>query len=246
VGPDTWAPVAEVLRARACQVVVPRLRDDGAPPWWDAHVWSVVDAVGEPTADSAPLVLVLHSGAGQLADHLVTRLDRQGHDVRAVLLVDAGVPTQGSSRLAQLRLEAPEVAMGLRELLDAGGHFPDWTDAQLRRLVPDGARRRRLLDGIRTLPAEYWDERIPTVDAPPHHTAALLLSGSYAATAEHAQEQRWPVIDLATDNHFLALAEEGQVAEHILRLIDLLLVEEDEAHQVFQATAHVDGDEPTR
>lgn len=217
VGPDTWAPVAEVLRARSRQVLVPRLTDDDAPPWWAAHVDAVVTAVGDP--DPSPLVLALHSGAGQLADQLVARLGRAGHTVEAILFVDAGLPPQGRSRMAQLGDEAPDFAIELGATLSGGGRFPDWTDAQLRGLVPDGERRLRLLHGVRRLPAEYWEEPIPDVEAPPHRRAVLLLSGGYAPTAWAAEAEGWPLVDLAADNHFLALADEVRVADAILGLL---------------------------
>lgn len=223
VGPDTWLPVAEALRARACQVVLPRLISETAPPFWEAHVAAVVEAIGDPGPHPSPLVLVLHSGAGQLADHLAAQLDDLGHTVEATLFVDAGLPTRGRSRIAQLRLEDPQFADDLQALLRSGERFPDWTDAELRELVPDGARRRRLLDGVRNLPAEYWEEPIPAVDAPDHHRAVLLLSEGYGAVAEAAEKAGWPVVDLGAGNHFLALAEEELVCQAVLGLIDVLI-----------------------
>lgn len=228
VGPDTWGPVAETLRARACQVLVPRLSDHRAPPWWAAHVEAIVESIGDAGADPSPLLLILHSGAGQLADHLVARLDEDGHTVEAAVFADAGLPPEGRSRMAQLRLEAPMFAADLRDRLAAGDRFPDWTDAQLRDLVPDGARRRRLLDGVRSLPPEYWEEPIPAVEVPAHHRGAVLFSDGYAPTREAAEEEGWPLVDLAADNHFLALDDEVVVAEAILGVIDAMLIHPDE------------------
>ncbi len=223
VGPDTWAPVAEVLRAAACHVLVPRLDDTWIGPFWPAHVASVVRAVGDAEAGPSPLVLVLHSGAGQLADHLVAALDAAGHTVEGVVFADAGLPPDGASRLAQLGGEDPEVARELDALLTAGERVPDGTDEQLAALVPDGARRRRLLDGIRTLPAEYWRETIPPVDTPPHRRAAVLLGDGYAPTAATAMVEGWPILDLRAHNHFLALREPEVVAEALLDVIDQVL-----------------------
>lgn len=227
VGPDTWGPVAEVLRSRACQVLVPRLSDHHAPPWWAAHVDAILESIGDAGAHPSPLVLILHSGAGQLADHLAARLEEGGHTVEATLFADAGLPPDGRSRMAQLRLDAPAFAAEVRDRLAAGERFPDWTDAQLRDLVPDGARRRRLLDGVRSLPPEYWEEPIPAVDVPPHHRGVLLFSDGYAPTRDAAEDAGWPLVDLGADNHFLALSDEGRVAEAILALIDTMLVHPD-------------------
>lgn len=223
LGRDSWLHVAEALRARACQVVLPRLTDFGVPPFWTAHVDAVVDAIGDPEVDGSPLVLVLHDGAGQVADHLTAELDRQGHTVEAVVFADAGLPFDGGSRVGQLRLEDPALATDLIARIGDGQRYPDWTDAQLRPLVPDGARRRRLLDGMRTMPLDYWTEAIPGAEPPSHHRAVLLFSGGYAHTADVADAHNWPLIDLRADNHFLPLADEQLVAEAILGLVDVLL-----------------------
>lgn len=223
LGRDSWMPVAETLRARSCQVVLPRLTDFGVTPFWAAHVDAVVEAIGDPAADGSPLVMVLHSGAGQLADHLAAELDRHGHTVEAVVFADAGLPTSGGSRIGQLRLEDPGFAADLLARIGDGQRFPDWSDAQLRPLVPDGARRRRLLDGVRTMPIDYWTEGIPGAEPPPHHRAVLLFSGGYATTADVADARNWPLIDLHADNHLLPLADEELVAEAILGLVDVLL-----------------------
>jgi hypothetical protein len=158
---DVWLPVAERLRALSCQVLVPRLADRGRSPFWEDHVAAVISAISDYAGAASPLVLVVHSGAGQLADHLVAELDSLGHTVEAVVYADAALPPVGS-RLSQLRQEAPEVAADLVARLMAGQRFPDWTDAQLRPLVPDGARRRRLLDGVRTMPLDGTTGRSST------------------------------------------------------------------------------------
>jgi hypothetical protein len=221
VGPDTLMPLAEHLRGRACQVLIPRLSSDTAPPYWAAHVDSVVEAIGDPGPSA--LVLVLHSAAGQLADHLAEQLDRLGHVVAAVVYLDAGLPTNGRSRIAQLRLESPQFADELQAQLHEGALFPDWSDADLRDLVPDGARRRRLLDGVRRLPVRYWEEPIPAADPPEHHRGVLLLSDGYRFTREAAEACDWPVIDLGTQNHFLALADERKACDALLGLLDVVL-----------------------
>ncbi|MEU7696429.1 hypothetical protein OHB01_23090 [Microbispora hainanensis] len=69
VGPSTWTPVAETLRARGHTAVVPRLTGvtAGPPPYWPR-------VVSEVTASTprGPLAVVAHSNAGLCHRH-VTR-----------------------------------------------------------------------------------------------------------------------------------------------------------------------------
>ena len=52
-------------------------------------------------------------------------------------LVDAGIPTDGKSRLEFMEAEDPPFARDLRQHLTAGGRFPEWTEEDLSSLVPD-------------------------------------------------------------------------------------------------------------
>lgn len=217
VGADTWEPVANVLRADGHTVAVPELEDDNRP-FWKAHVSSAVTGAIHDGGTGA-MALVAHSGAGQLLAHIGKELDVNGVRVASYLFVDAGLPTDGGSRLQQLRTEDPEFAKELEALLRGGGVFPDWSDDDLTDLVPDPKRRRLLVDGLRPLPLDYWTEPIPArPDWPDAPCGVVLLSDSYEAIAQYAADSGWPIRRLDAGNHFYLLAEPAAVANHIREL----------------------------
>jgi hypothetical protein len=218
VGPDTWHLVAAELTARARRVVVPELSDDGHSPLWRQQVAAVVGHVAEGLPAGERLVLAAHSGAGQLLGHIGAELRDRGYRPVGYLHVDAGVATGGTSRLEQLRVEAPGFADELESLFERGERFPAWSDELLTALVPDPHRRRTLVAGIRRQPFDYWTEEIPPdpSDDTPH--GVLLLSGGYGATEAVARREGWPIRDLAAGNHFHLLVDPGAVADELLAL----------------------------
>src|SRR6478672_7913094 len=96
VGPTTWRPTADVLRAGGARVVVPALTPpvDAAPPWWRVAALEVVASVAD-LPDDQPLVVVGHSAAGPRVPAIAHRLAEAGHPVAAHVLVDAGMPYAG-------------------------------------------------------------------------------------------------------------------------------------------------------
>jgi hypothetical protein len=223
VGPDTWALVAGELMGRGHQALVPELPADAEGEYWRAHVDAIAGAAVSSFPAGTAVTVVAHSGAGQLLGQLAAALPQRGITVEAYVLADAGLPTRGASRMEQLRTESPEFADELGAVFAAGGRFPQWSDEQLAGLVGDPQRRRRLREGLRPLPLEYWTEPIPDnsqwPDAP---CGVLLFSAGYEPTAAAARAAGWPVRDLRADNHFLALADPGRVAGELLALRDAL------------------------
>lgn len=219
VGPDTWAPVASRLRTSGDEVVVPALHMDDQPPFATRHV---DEAVAAQLPRGCRPVVVGHSGAGGLLGAIGRRLRDAGTPPAAYVLADAGVPaTAPTSRLAQLRAEAPGLAGHLEAILAAGGRFPDWTDEQLAPLVPDPGRRARLVANLQPAPAGYWTEPLPvTPDWPDAPGAVVLFSGSYEPTARFAGAHGWPLHRLSDDNHFLTLADPDAVAVAMRELAD--------------------------
>lgn len=224
IGPVTWEPVAEELRGRDAVAVVPDLLDDGLPPFWRQHARSVVRAIAEEVPPGLSLVLVAHGGAGQLLGVLGPVLRDAGYRVAAEVLLDAGLPPGGDSRLEQLADESPQLAQELQETLDDGGRFPTWTDESLQPFIADDGWRRAVLEQVRHQPPGYWAEEIPTpLNWPDVPVGALLLSEDYAPTERAAREHGWPVRRIGDGNHFAAIQDAGRVADELVALTDELV-----------------------
>lgn len=140
VGPATWQPVAEEMRRRKLDVVVPALESvEGiSVPYWRQHAEAVLEAVKNVPADR-PLILVAHSGGGML---LPVVRQFTGRHVAAYLFVDAMIPEDMKSRLDLFG--SAEAAERFRQGAK-NGYLPTWTDEDLREEIPDDALRRRFV-----------------------------------------------------------------------------------------------------
>jgi hypothetical protein len=217
VGPSTWRPVAEALKARGLASVVPRVSDRGEAlgPYWRQHALCVA-AVLRALPAGRQVVLAGHSGAGPL---LPAMREQGGRDLAAYLFVDAGIPEDGRSRIELLRAEMPEVAAPLQAHLEAGGRFPEWTDADLIEAVPDAARRRQLLAELQPRDLPFWQEPIPVFRGWPDAACAYLrLSEGYRAPAERARRDGWAYAEIE-GRHFQMLVDPDAVAGAMLDLI---------------------------
>jgi hypothetical protein len=221
VGPLTWSLVAEHLRRRGNEVRVPALEeDDGGvgAPYWRQHAASAADGLaGIPAARA--LILVAHSGAGALLPAVRAAL---GRPVAAYVLVDAGLPHAGRSRLDAMRAEVPALAAELRAHLETGGRFPDWSDADLRDEVPQAGLRRRLLADLRPRPLAFFAEPLPPDGTWPDAPCGYIrLSPAYDAPAAQARRAGW-VSRSFEAGHFHMLADPGAVAATLAELADAL------------------------
>jgi hypothetical protein len=213
VGPSIWAPVADELRRRGAEVVVPDLGTavDAGEPFWRQHaragaaVLQTLPAAGQP-------VLVGHSGAGVLLPPI---RQEAGRPAAAYVFVDAGLPQDGP------RLGAGEWAERLRALYAAGGRFPSWTDADLQPIVPDPEARRQLLAELRPQPLAFWEEVIPIPAGWPDAPCAYLRfppNPAYDAAAAQARQLGWPYAEIA-GGHFHMLVDPPGVAAALLDLL---------------------------
>ena len=187
VGPETWSLVAEALRRLGQAALVPALPLATAPgrPYWAQHAQAVAEQAGHLAGER--VVLVGHSGAGALLPAIRQAL---GRAVQGYVFVDAGLPAGGQSRLESFGQGAEE----FRAHLAAGGRFPDWTDEDLRPLVPDDALRASLVAGLRPQPLAYWEEPLPVVPTWPDAPCGYaLFSDVYADAATQAQRLGWPL-----------------------------------------------------
>ena len=216
VAPSTWRAVAEELRRRGAEAVVPDLgtAPDPAEPFWRQHARAAAGALDRVPAD-APLVLAGHSGAGVLLPLIRAEA---GRPLAAYLFVDAGLPRQGS------RMGAGGWAEQLRALYASGGRFPSWTDEQLAPLVPDPAARAELLAGLRPPPLAFWEEEIPVPPSWPDAPGALLRFGAnpdYDDAEAEARRLGWPVRTLP-GAHFHLLTAPAELADALPALADAL------------------------
>jgi pimeloyl-ACP methyl ester carboxylesterase len=211
VGPGCWTPVADELRRRGIGSAIPVLEDDGtgaAGPYWRQHA----DAVRRTLAAIAveqPLIFIGHSGAGPLLPIL-----RQSapHRVLGYLFVDAGLPHPGKSRLDEIKMSGPEFAEKFERDLLAGGRFPNWTDDDLREIIPDDQARAELLAELRPRLLAFFTETLPDVPGWPDAPCGyVLFSEAYTATAEQARSAGWPVRAFDA-GHFHMLVNPGAVA----------------------------------
>jgi hypothetical protein len=216
VGPLTWALVAEALHQWGHDVLVPVLRDtdDDDRPYWQQQVASVTQALAAVPADRA-LVLVGHSGAGALLPAIGQTAGRR---VATYIFVDAGLPLDGTSRLDEMAVSAPELAQQLRTHLATGGRFPEWGEEDLRDVVPDDGLRRRLVAELQPRPLAFFAEPIPGFAQGPDAPCAYLQFGTaYAPAGARAQRDGWAYRQLA-GGHFHMLVDSAGVAAALVDL----------------------------
>ncbi len=218
VGPASWGDLPEVLRARGQDVVVVDVTDDDRAPYASRYVaraaLQVRDAVG-----AAPVVLVGHSGAGYLLPLLGAARRALRSPVAAYVFCDAGLPpTRPMSRLDLLALEmTPDDVRDFIAHLDSGGRYPDWTDDDLRDLVPGDEVRAALVASLRPRAADFYRELLPVApDWPDAPCGFLQLSAGYDQPARSAASRGWPVVTVEPGGipggHFAACVEPERVA----------------------------------
>ncbi len=221
VGPLTWSLVGDELRRRGVGVVAPRLADagDDGLPFWQQHAAAVAQGV-EAVSAGAALVLVGHSGAGSLLPVIGQRV---GRSVAAYVFVDAGIPSNGKSRLDLMAAEDPAFAGELRQHLTAGGRFPDWQEEDLRAAIPEPRLRRRMIAELHPRPLAFFEEPIPVFASWPDAPCGYLqLSSAYDEPAERARQGAWAYREV-DGSHFHMLVEPTVVADVLLDLVEHLV-----------------------
>jgi hypothetical protein len=114
-----------------------------------------------------------------------------------------------------------EAAAAVRELLEAGGRFPGWTEEELEPEVPDPRARARLVAELRPRGTDFFEERIPAPGWPGLPGAYLRLTDAYVGPAAEARELGWPTVEML-GSHFHMLVDPGSVAEAVADLADRL------------------------
>lgn len=217
VGPLTWTLVADDLRQRGVEVIVPLLLTpaEASPPYWKQHADAVARAL-EPISPGQPLILVGHSGAGVL---LPAIRQTTGRPVGAYLFVDAGIPKDGVSRLDLFALFAsPEEAGEFRQAA-SDGLLPTWSEEDLRGAIQDAELRQRFVAELRPLPLAVYEEPIPVFAGWPDAPCGYLhFSPAYEMPAERARRDGWEYAQLDGE-HFHMLVDPAAVANALVELL---------------------------
>jgi len=217
VGPLTWAPVSRHLRRHGRHTIVPRLRavEGEAAPVWAQYGQEVASVVTSLPAQQE-FVLVAHSGAGPLLPAVAAW---SPVPVAGYLFVDAGLPHGGKSWLHELESSLPEGTAAIRQTLEAGGRWPEWTDDDLREVIPDDGVRRSVLAELQPRALAYFTEVMPPFASFPDAPCGYLkLSAAYQGPAYQAQQQGWPYREIEA-GHFHMLVDPEGVAALLLELI---------------------------
>lgn len=220
-GPFVWQPALQELARRGIDAVVPEVTDhpSAVGPSWEQEARSAARSL---RAFTDPLVLVAHSGAGALLPAIREGLEHT--TVAGYLFVDAVIPRDGFSRLDLIRLEAPEWAQELQEHLESGARFPEWTDEDLREVVPVDGVRRGLLEDIRPRPLQFFVEPIPVSEGWPDAPCGYLrLSEPYESLLAWATKEGWSTASIEA-GHFHMVVEPAKVVDLVLELLDRMRV----------------------
>lgn len=217
VGGLTWTPVADQLRQRGLEALIPVLNDSpgSKEPYWKQHAESVALALTAiPPNDK--LILVAHSGAGPLLPAIRQRLL---HLVRAYVFVDAGIPRAGATRLDLMKSEDLEWAKKFEESLQRGDRFPTWSSNDLREIVPDEDLREKLVAELRPRGLDFFSEPIPVFAGWPDAACVyILFSPPYASTEIQARQAGWKTYKLQA-GHFHMLVDAKAVADIIIQSV---------------------------
>jgi hypothetical protein len=219
-GPFVWQPAAQELARRGIEALVPDVADhpSATGPFWEQESMAAARSLRRVSGN---VVLVAHSGAGPLLPAIA---ERASFELAGYLFVDAGLPSDGASRLDEIRSGEAEWAAELERQLRSGGRFPDWTEEDLLEILPLKGLRRGLLDDLRPRPLDFFTEPIPVPAGWPDAPCGYLrLSAVYEGARRRAAEQGWPTRSLA-EGHFHMLVDPAGVVEEMVRLLDAMSV----------------------
>ena len=218
VGAFTWAYVADDMRQRGLDVIVPVLDDspDSEEPYWKQHARSISLALANVARDRS-VILVAHSGAGPILPVLREALE---NPVRAYVFVDAGIPQGDVTRLDQMKSEGSDWAREFEAYLVGGGRFPNWSSEDLREIIPDEAVREQLVADLRPRALDFFTEPIPVFDGWPDAPCVyVLFSPPYQRAAVQARQNGWPTYEIEA-GHFHMLVDAKAVTDLIVEAVN--------------------------
>ena len=218
VGPLTWKLVADEMRRRNVEIIVPTLVDspDSKEPYWKQHAESVARALAEIDQDTR-VTLVAHSGTGPLLPAIRVSLP---NPVQAYVFVDAGLPAPVATRLDLMKSEDSEWANQFQEYLEAGGQFPNWSVDDLRKIIPDDSLRTQMVAEIQLRALDFFNEPMPVFDGWPDAPCVyILFSEPYKRAEIVARQAGWQTHKLEA-GHFHMLVDPKAVTDLILEAVD--------------------------
>ncbi len=210
VGPLTWQPAADRLRAAGYRVAVPSLAGvvDTGPPYYRRLAGRAAATIRQANP-AGGVLLVGHSGAGGL---LPAVAEATGVPVAAAVFVDAILPHPGAS---WFDTAPPALGEQLRGLAREG-RLPPWhawfPPAAVAEVLPEEGLRRRFVAELPRLPVAYFEEPAPVVAGwPPACCGYLRLSAAYDDAAGEAGRRGWLVVREPAD-HLAMLTRPAWVA----------------------------------
>jgi pimeloyl-ACP methyl ester carboxylesterase len=218
VGGLTWTLVADEMRQRGLNVIVPVLNDSpgSKESFWKQHVDSFAQTV-KHLPKNETVTLVAHSGAGPLLPAIRAVIP---NPINAYVFVDAGLPKDGATRLGLMLEENSEWAGQLQAELERGGQFPTWSSEDLREIIPDENLRKQLIAEINPRKLDFFTEPIPVFHQWPDAPCIYILFSPPYITAEiQARQSGWKTYKLDA-GHFHMLVDAKSVADIIIRSIN--------------------------
>lgn len=220
VGPLTWIQVADQMRQRGLEVLVPILNEstDSAEPFWKQHAESISQALADIPKDKS-VTLVAHSGTGPLLPAIRQSIP---NPVNAYVFVDAGIPRDGATRLDLMRSEDPEWAAGFQQQLERGERFPNWSFDDLQEVLPNESMRTQMVAEIHPRGLDFFTEPIPVFDGWPDAPCVYIkFSAPYQRPAVYARQAGWPTYELEA-GHFHMLVDATAVTNMITDAVNKL------------------------
>jgi hypothetical protein len=220
VGPLTWKLVADEMRQRNIDVVVPILEDspDSPDPYWKQHAESVSQALAQ-IPKGTPVTLVAHSGAGPLLPAIRKSI---ANPIHTYLFVDAGIPRNGATRLELMNSEDSDWAKEFQEYLEGGGYFPNWSVDDLQEIIPDESLRAQMVAEIHPRALDFFTEPILVFeDWPDAPCVYILFSEPYKRAAVQTRESGWLTYELEA-GHFHMLVDAKAVTDLIIEAVNKL------------------------
>lgn len=217
VGPLTWSLVADEMRRRNLNVLVPDLRDspESNEPFWRQHARSVSGALAQIPQETS-LQLVAHSGAGPLLPVIRELLP---NPVNTYMFMDAGIPRNNASRLDLMKSEDLEWANDFQKELERGERFPTWSFDDLQEVIPDEPLREQMVAELRPRGLDFFKEPIPVFEGWPDAPCIYIqFSAPYDQPAEFARQAGWQVHKLEV-GHFHMLVDPKAVAGLIINSV---------------------------